>query len=335
MELSRRKVETILETLNTPERLEAFNAIAYGAGRDVWVSGEDAPMDTENVPLRLEGLKFAREIVARCGLGHITRVSDFYFYASKGAAPAEHRHPWLERIAPVAAFRLWRSVFSYDFSELCWRERPWLGSEHDPLLHFLPYSTRVDFERATQAEKEEDDLFERLQTAYDLVCLASDRIARAPIDRANGRVRWPSLEDIQDTLFADSLALLLCDLSSFLEHVRIELVELRPTDDGAEPIFPALAAGSYVGPFDALCAVSGAAQKRRFLAAFEGVRQELADLTDPLREDERVETERDRTRLFSELGVTGDEREPATKTEQAASINTSETTPEHQSRGEE
>jgi hypothetical protein len=43
-------------------------------------------------------------------------------------------HDWLKQVQlPLAAYKVWQTVFIYSYQERRWSTRPWLGVEHDPL----------------------------------------------------------------------------------------------------------------------------------------------------------------------------------------------------------
>jgi hypothetical protein len=303
MELSLAQTEQLLLALGDAATLSAFQALAAPALIADWSAHQWEPRDTETLALRRAHIDFLEALLARLGWGPLVRVTDFYYFtdAPKPANWRGHGELPAGLTTPVVAYKVLETVFNFDVATATWTTRPWLGVSSDPLLH-LPYSRKYDRERAQYAERAQTRDWERLSRAFDLIDLVFERVSRIPIDRALESEPFvlPNLDDIQDELNEDGLALGIGGLGFDTSQIEFELLRLseqRDPDGRRRPSYPALVSGVYAGPLLEVQGKSEATKKQILLHAFSALRDAIGELTYPLDYETALELDEEKGRL--------------------------------------
>lgn len=292
IELTHTQVAAVLSALNAPAALESFLQVspAGSSARRQWLRHEYEPCDTSGFELRVDHLQWFSELARSAQLHPIVQASDFFYISGARSGAGQ---PLLElEGSSLAAFRVLNHVFS--FSGGRWQERLWLGSRCDPLL-CLPYSRKYDRERAQSAEHGERRLWEQLERAYDLLQLLSERVEQLELG-PESEFAWPPKADILDALAEDELGLggggLLAP-ANCLELVRLELTPFNEP----QPLYPALAEGSYQGALAEVRHASAATQKKIALGTLQALGEAINALTHPHDEDDLAMNEERRATL--------------------------------------
>lgn len=304
MELSRAQTQAICADLNSPEALEGFEQLLHGSDYGCWLENTDGPADVTGLPFRTQGLEFLKRRLEDLrdqdpALIHVAIAPTDFYLSQSGHDDAAPR--------PLAAYKVFQTVFEFDFSSRRWSARPWLGADEDPLLR-LPYVRRDSFERVELAEHKERRLWEALWRASDAVKLAAERVREQEIPRDGSEFTLPNIDDVKDELLEDALSIGVNELElDFASRLTFELLLLErdyeTTPWSWKPVWPPLATGSYEGLFagQRQAYLSPATQKRIVADSLDALQQAISALVFPLSDDERAELEDERERLRAGL----------------------------------
>lgn len=201
---------------------------------------------------------------------------------------AEASSPHIDGLElPLIACKIYQTVFTYSMTDHSWGTRPWQG-EDDPLLS-LPYTRKYDHERAAYHHLIEQQLWERLQRAGDLVYMTQRRVQQLDLREHDGQFTYPDLDDVQAELAKDQLTLGIDDIAGMVGQVR---VELRQLDERGKPRGASLAEGTYRGAFAGRhVSRSGATFKAMLIEALEDLSNQIYELCELPSSEALEETE--------------------------------------------
>jgi hypothetical protein len=319
--------EVILAYLNDIERVEEFITFnATHSDRDEWIRMENHSGDTSYSRFRRESVEwldkqlsnlqrdqlFSRnEVDSDARLHSFIRATDFFFYSGEDPSvlSPHNRLSWLlSAELPVAAYKVFDSVFSFSFSEKTWSVRYWLDEE-EPLLS-MPYSRKYDYERIEMAQSREKRDFERVMRAIDFVNILLKRIGDVDLQKVED-FKIPDFGDIGEEMSEDNLGISLCSLMGMGGRIHFDLLDLE-TDTSFPPLAwherkpksgPPIAEGEYSGVLNQTRMHSGASLKKMSMVALWNLVDSAYSVCYTPEAEEMAEIEEEKDVIRDALGI--------------------------------